>query len=1144
SDDGEFHARFPERDILTTAPIESFGFLDNSHGSIEVNGRGELNFTENATPRALLQVPDGKSLSLIGGDIQLSQGVDDLVFEDFPEYLDPDIIRASTKDDQRNSQLYAPGGRLNLAAIQGAGQVSLTVGGIENTALQSATISMEQKAYLSTTGNGSNVFIHAGEFIMDNSRIDAQVLGEQDGGVVDVQADNIVLDNASFIYGGTLNTGNGTDIHLTAKEAIYLFNHSHLNTESGNLIIFNQPVGDAGDIYLQAQNIEVNLDYSGIFSTNTNGTGRGGDISFIAENQLDIVDASIFSTTWGDDGQAGDAGDLYLQAKTLNIGQGTRIGTTTGGSANAGTFTIEAESIYLGGLGDGLNVQLITSSKALGDSGDIIIRANDILLEDGAYLITAHYGEGNAGDISLQLADSLTVRGASSAEGWQTGIYSNVFSDGEAGKAGDITIQAQRILLEDGGRIDAGSEALHPSTSSLQAGNINLNVQKLELSGVNPYGETRYGFGSAISARSQGQYAGQAGNIKIQADSVALIDGAIIESNTNNTSDSGNIQIQANEEIIIQGDSQQIVLQQPLEAQEAYLSNFNPINYNQSVSGIYAQSTSQTTDSGNSGNIELNTPYLRLAQNGQIVTASQGGGKAGNIELNVERLELDKRTLVRSNSELDNQFNFNDIQTRDDQIIVLGTVVKTNDVGDGKAIYQINLGDTLVNIMPITQVVDVNALQALPEQINMTLNTGLLSNDANIVQVANSGNGQAARFVYTNSETAGNNWHQINENNRIVLTQPDATLSESVYFDTDTLPYASGTLIHIEDIGYGKAADYVYVVNTIAVGDFFEFDTNVLRVKYYQVTDMGALQSLTDSLDIFAGIQADVSIAQDGQPARFVFDGTDWVRYGNVLEVPDVAAREALTLAKPGHIAHLPEGDSIYTGQDWINLAETYRVNNLAERDNLTVQTGDLVKVADIGNGRHDGFLYIDGQWIKQIRGGDAGGIVINADTMQLSSNSEVSTSSISGGGGAITLNIDKMAYLNNSQVSTSVLEGVGNGGGLNLSNPKFSVMNNDAKLIAQAYEGNGGNIDIVTGNYLKSNNSIVDASSQFGISGIIQIDSPDSLINEAIATLPSAFLKIDADFQPSCESNTTSHFSVIPKLGISNQSQDWISAH
>jgi len=605
--------------------------LNNPHGKIEVNGRGVLN--ESGTPRALLKVPDGKNISLIGGDIYLSQGMDKLPLEGLIDGGTPEEIQAAQYRDQRFSQLHAPGGTLNLASIRQAGEIALSKNGIHNTATQGGTVQLEQESYISSTGeSGGNVFIRAGQFTMDNSTIYARTLGIQDGGVVDIQADNITLDNGSKIRGGTENLGDGTDIHLTASELLVLRNDSPLNTYAGDMPNINQQVGDAGHIRLQAKDIEINRDYSinGVFSTDTYGSGRGGDLQISAENSLNIIDAYIQLTTWGDNAQAVQAGNIYLRAKTLNVEQGSWV-RTMGQTADAGQLVIQAGTIHVGGLSGSYNSQLSTKSNGKGNAGQIIIQADELLLEDGAYLISTNFGDGNAGNIDIQLTGNLTIRGVSDANGYSTGIFSSVLSgeNEHGGNAGNINISVEEMQIETGGRIDAGSKTFHPTASSKKAGNVTLEIKvALVLSGVNPYGENSDGFGSVISARSQGENAGHAGNIDIHAASVSILDGALLETGSNNHSDGGNISIQADNHITISGDASQITLKEPLSGQLYYLANFTPQTYNQSISGIYAHSTSHTVDSGDSGHIELSTPQLTLNK-GQISTASQGGGKSG-----------------------------------------------------------------------------------------------------------------------------------------------------------------------------------------------------------------------------------------------------------------------------------------------------------------------------------------------------------------------------------------------------------------------------------------------------------------------------------------------------------------------------------
>ena len=71
----------PANSVLTVAPVEAFGFLGGTPGRITVQG-------------AFLQVPDAQTLSLIGGDVALT-----------------------------NATLYAPAGRINVAAVASAGEV-------------------------------------------------------------------------------------------------------------------------------------------------------------------------------------------------------------------------------------------------------------------------------------------------------------------------------------------------------------------------------------------------------------------------------------------------------------------------------------------------------------------------------------------------------------------------------------------------------------------------------------------------------------------------------------------------------------------------------------------------------------------------------------------------------------------------------------------------------------------------------------------------------------------------------------------------------------------------------------------------------------------------------------------------------------
>jgi filamentous hemagglutinin family protein len=1126
-DGGHFDARNPNDSLLTVAPIESFGFLDNPHSKIEVNGRGVLNESEN--PRALLQVPKGKSLSLIGGDIELRQGVDELPLEELPD-ASPEDFQAAQYRNQRFSQLYAPGGTLNLASIRRAGEIALMKNGMHSTAMQGGTIHLEQEAYISTTGeSGGNVFVRAGELMMDNSTIDSRTLGIEEGGVIHINADHIELSH-SKISGGTDNIGDGTDIQLFANEAIDISDTS-LNTRAGYRFNLNQVTGDAGHIRLQAKDIEIKDDHiiDGLISTDTFGTGQGGNIDIIADNHLRFYDTRVQAATWGTDETASDGGNIYLQADRLDI---ETSGILTGNTAHgdAGHIEVQAGYLYLGQLnGHDTASSLQSSNFGSGDGGDIHIQADTLLVEEGSDILSTSFGSGNGGNINIWVTGDLTVRGTDNY-GHASVIFSGSreYQEARIGDGGDIRIQANTIQLTEGGRIDASSQTYSDEVFSGQAGNIVLDVtDTLIISGINRHGKNADGFGSAISSRSQGN-AEAAGNIQIQASEILIQDGGLIESGSYNQSDGGQIQIHATRQIIISDDASHIQLLEPLGTQLDYLA-FVPQVDNQSISCIYAHSTSRAEDSGDSGTISVTAPQLTLSRQGQISTASQGGGQAGQIILNVGQLILSGEALIRSNSDLPNQFVFDTAQARDNQIVARGTVIKIQDIGEGKSTYHINLGKTLVNIMPQNHVTDLAALENLSEQIQMIHLSG------HIVIVENTDHGKSERFMHLAHPTWNETWTRINEDSLIILEQAEGSLNKGHYLGTPP-PYADGTQIHVKDMGNGKAANFIYAIRTLTE------ESNVVvgvaqQIKYYQVSDMEALQELAAGTDLLVGTQVDVNQADYGKSARFVFDGADWVRYGPMLQMADVQARQKLVLAKPGHLAHLPTGYTIYTGSEWIDLGKTYRVNNLAERDALNIQSGDLVKVADVGNGRHDAFLYVDGQWIRQIRGGDAGQIVINADKIQLNNGSEISTGSISGGGGGITLNVDKLVYLTNSQISTSVQEGAGSGGDLTINGPQFVIMNN-GQTIAQAYEGNGGNIHIVADQLVVSPNSLVSASSKLGLDGHVEINAVNENVTEGMLTLSSETVDASSMMKKTCETMTyqerenRGHFAVHPLTG------------
>ena len=63
------------------------------------------------------------------------------------------------------------------------------------------------------------------------------------------------------------------------------------------------------------------------------------------------------------------------------------------------------------------------------------------------------------------------------------------------------------------------------------------------------------------------------------------------------------------------------------------------------------------------------------------------------------------------------------------------------------------------------------------------------------------------------------------------------------------------------------------------------------------------------------------------------------------------------------------------------------------------------------------------------------------------------------------------------------------------------------SSIIANAYEGTGGNIQITTGSFIADLDSVVEASSEKGIDGVVEIDALQKVVAEPVKPLSEDYL-------------------------------------
>jgi len=139
------------------------------------------------------------------------------------------------------------------------------------------------------------------------------------------------------------------------------------------------------------------------------------------------------------------------------------------------------------------------------------------------------------------------------------------------------------------------------------------------------------------------------------------------------------------------------------------------------------------------------------------------------------------------------------------------------------------------------------------------------------------------------------------------------------------------------------------------------------------------------------------------------------------------------------------------------------------------------------------GRLRITGSGVVSVKNegiGNAGTLIINAESISLDNKSSITASTASGEGGDIQVNVQYFLLNNYSNVTTSA-ENNGNGGNINI-NADIVVGAKNSSITANAFKGRGGNIVINAKGLFFSSDSKITASSKYGINGNVQYNIAD----------------------------------------------------
>ena len=1074
--DGIYSATEPEQSsLLTVHPSALFSnYLSDASGDIQ--NRGQLAAQGNLTLAANNldlqgQVAAGGDLTLLGLDtVQIRDRVD-APFVGFAGGAllvqgneSVDIVALSHAD----SGLYSYGDMVLRSGNPVGGDAHYWSGGsfrVENLDGEAGGLFSPIDPIIRSFGDvvidqyeGRSLHISAGGSVsLGTATITGADAGTLDNGFL---REAITLSDGTVVQvdGGaqpTLDVRAGVrpDVIGTAPLAILTGFDPSTDAFTGNAFVMDVPsTADitVGDVFMAAPDGLVLL--TNQYQPNT--TLSGGNIVVTGEGLRGIgIDARGFG---------GQGGAVYLDARNDVLVTNSSIDTT--GAGTVGDVVINA--------GDTVRFEQQTrrtvaasnlEADATGTGGNIRITAKNVELLGGAQLSASTFGTGDAGDVVIQAGDRVVFEGTSTDGQFSSGAFSTVEAGAE-GDGGNVEIMTNSLEVLNGAALNAST------FGTGDAGNVVIQAgDRVVFEGTSIGGQSRSGAASGVGIGGSGS----GGNVAITANSLEVLNGAVLTASTFGTGDAGDVVIQAGDFVLFsggseinsstfgQGDAGDIIL---LVNGPITFDGLEIINGEFSVSGISSQVGNSSTPSGNlvgrgnGGNITLRGAALTLSNGASISADTFGQGNSGEVNIDIDgdfrisglRLFDINDSTFGFSSGVSSQIGFGSVGNSlgisvnsDSLFIDNGGFISTGTSGLG------NAGDLEFNVVD-------KIVLSTRSSINSGVQPGGNGRAGNINVVAqnltlNSGSQIGSSIIRGNNvlpagQGLGGNIQLAIED--LILIQGVSTQDVNVSdrFNPGSIlsleGFSSGVFVSTERGAIGSTGSVL-----IETGRLHVSDAGVINGLTSNTSDGGSIVINANDLALTGGGQIIATTRGAGQAGRITlnireqasFSGIDsnfgdrFSRFGG-----DVVNNQG---PESGVFANTST-ESSGRGQD-IRL----NAGNLSLTDGATITS------------RSDGE-------------GASGNIIINVDNALNARDSDISTRSLQAAGGAILINSGNVILRGDSDIRTNVESGAQGGGNINIF-ADFVIALDDSDIFAFSPDGRGGNIDLSRTTFFGQNANI-----------------------------------------------------------------------
>jgi filamentous hemagglutinin family protein len=915
------------------------------------------------------------------------------------------------------------------------------------------------------------------------------------------------------------------NIDVTAPNSlVFLTNQYQPNTTlpGGNIqvttIDTRSNAGNGGDVIIDSRG-NITLPGNGFINTSSSAS-NAGNVTLISNGLFSSAGGDIGSTITSRVGAKG--GDINIQAESIFLSNAAVLenSVSSGGIGNAGNVNINVRnSVTITQTNYGANPTLIESivaSGAVGNGGNINIRAGSLLIEGTAALQAHADGRGNAGNIFVQVDDSVSL-----IDGGL--IYTPVQSGGQ-GNAGTIRIFAPNSVT---------------------------------MSGVNPSRGGNGGFSSGLLAGTRAGTSGQAGDITVNTGVLRVQNGAVVDASTSNGSDGGSVTIGANR-LELTGGGQLLSVTRGGGsagnvnlniADTATISGSDPtfesrfrrfggdvVTNEGNASGIFAGGTIFGS-TGNGGNLTIAARQLNVNDRGVVTTAVFGTGRAGDLAIaTTDSVNVSSRGSITASSTQGNsgnlsistgQFNVSDEQT------FVATVSGGGKAGDLSIVARDSVNVSNLGVVSTatgsSSTGNSGTLSIRTRQLNVTDGGGITS--------TSEGTGDSGKI----SVIATDSVNVVNQSG-ITTSSSGTGLTGSLDIETGKLSIRDGSLVFTSPLGSGaggdltvRATDSIEVLNSSGLststngsgdaGNVFINTQNLLvdsnsklSADTFSSGQGGDMSITTGKLSVRNGgeVSTGVYLNSSGNGGKLSVNATDSIDLnggglvtltvgsgaaGNMdmntrrLTAQNGGRVEARTTSlSPGGTVSVNASESIeLIGNSGLGTNQPAAISAFSDNSslgnapsgNIILNTGELiirdgaeVTTATLGRGEGGDIRVqanslslsnngnITSRSMGEVNAGNAGDINLKLQGNLRSNGGIISATSEQAGGGDINISADDIRLRDGSLISTSVFDSTGGGGNITIDSTVFLAIE-DSDILANAEAGPGGNITINSSAFL-----------------------------------------------------------------------------